>query len=76
MTCTNATKPVANKTRGVSNAVCGSPGRLHLEFVALVRVSLEHRRSQVLLSHLPVPRAHQHVYAINLKHSLVQVGLG
>lgn len=43
-----------------------SPGRLHLELVALARVSLEHRRSQVLLSHLAVPRAHEHVHAVHL----------
>ena len=44
-----------------------SPGGLHLELVPLAGVSLENRRSQVLLSHLPVPRAHQRAYAVHLQ---------
>ena len=43
-----------------------APRCLHFELVALVRVSLEHGRSQVLLSHFTVPRAHQHVHAVHL----------
>lgn len=48
---------------------CCSPRCFHFEVVAFVWVSLEHSRSQVLLSYLAVPRRDQDVDRIYLRRN-------